>query len=403
MNNKTHTIRLFPDASQEKQLYNFMCLRNIIWNKLVSIREQTYQSTKKGMSDFDLIKLLPKIKKEYPELKNYNSRAAQAVAKQIGSSYRSFFRHLKNGDRKARPPGIVDENKIVSIVFNQSGWKFKKEKIKFSKIDNPILFKSKDDITKLKIKEVRIKLINNKWLCDLIIEYKDEYQENKSNKVLAVDLGLKSLATGIDNDGKVIILNNKAKKIAKYFGKQIAKVSKQLSIKTKDSNQHKHLSKVRTKLYNKKNAQVKQTLHIQSKKLSNMNYQTIVLGDLSVKELMSKEKSYKGVRKSFSQSSIDTFRQFLTYKCQGKTNVVEIDERHTTQLNCLTGKKFSKKVELKDRIVQLAEGIIIDRDLNSAINILRRWESYHLAALIPPLELSGVLKENNLFQESTML
>lgn len=131
-----------------------------------------------------------------------------------------------------------------------------------------------------------------------------------------------------------------------------------------------------------------------------MNYHTIVLGDLSVKELMSKDKSYKGIRKSFSQSAIDTFRQFLTYKCQGKTNVVEIDERHTTQLNCLTGKKFDKKIELKDRTVQLSDNIIIDRDLNSAINILKRWESYHLAALIPPLDLSNVLEERNLFQRT---
>ena len=403
MNTKTHTIRLFPDTSQEKQLRNLMRIRNLIWNKLISIREKTYQDTKKGMSDFDLMNLLPKLKEEQPELANYNSKAAQVIAKQIGNSYRSFFRHIKNGNKKARPPSIVDENKIVSITFNQSGWSFKKDKIVFSKIDSPILFKSKDDITKLTIKEVRIKLVNNKWLCDIVAEYKDEYQENKSNKVLALDPGLKSLATGIDSDGKVIVLHNKAKKKAKYFGKQIAKVSKQLSTKTKDSNQYKHLSNVRQKLYSKKNTQVKQTLHIQSKQLANMNYHTIVLGDLSVKELMSKDKSYKGIRKSFSQSAIDTFRQFLTYKCQGKTNVVEIDERHTTQLNCLTGKKFDQKVELKDRTVQLSDSIIIDRDLNSAINILKRWESYHLAFLIAPLDLSNVLEEKNLFQRTLRL
>ena len=103
------------------------------------------------------------------------------------------------------------------------------------------------------------------------------------------------------------------------------------------------------------------------------------------------------------QSAIDTFRQFLTYKCQGKTNVVEIDERHTTQLNCLTGKKFDQKVELKDRTVQLSDSIIIDRDLNSAINILKRWESYHLAFLIAPLDLSNVLEEKNLFQRTLRL
>jgi putative transposase len=403
MNTKTHTIRLFPSIQQEKQLRNLMRLRNIIWNSLLSIREAVYKDTKKSMSDFDLMNLLPKLKEQQPELANYNSKAAQVIAKQIGAAYRSFFRHIKNGNKDARPPGVVDENKIVSITFNQTGWSFKKDKIVFSKIDTPIPFKSKEDTSKLIIKEARIKYRNGKWLCDMVAEYKDSYQENKSNKVLALDLGLKTLATGIDSDGKVIVLHNKAKKTAKYFSKQIAAISKQISAKTKGSNQHKHLSQVRSKLYNKRSAQVKQTLHIQSKQLANMNYQTIVLGDLSVKELMSKTKSYKGVRKSFSQSSIDTFRQFLTYKCQGRTNVVEIDERHTTQLNCLTGKKFNEKIELKDRTVQLSDSIIIDRDLNSAINIYKRWESYHLAALIPPLDLFSVLEERNLFQEPPML
>lgn len=397
MNTKTHTIRLFPDTVQEKQLLDLMRLRNSIWNRLIIIREKHYQETKKGMSDFALMNCLPKLKEEQPELTNYNSKAAQVIAKQIGSAYRSFFRKLKRGDKTAKPPKIVDENKVVSLTFNQSGWSFKNDKIIISKIDTQIIYRSKEDIRNLLVKEVRVKYRNGKWLCDIVAEYQDTFQQNNSTKVLALDLGLKRLATGVDSDGKVVELYNKAKKVAKYFGKQIAKVSSKISHTKDGSKRQQKLIKTRRKLYNKKNAQAKQALHIQSKQVANMNYHTVVLGDLSVKELMSKDNKKKGVRKSFQQSAIDTFRQFLSYKCQGKSNVVEIDERHTTQLNCLTGKKFDKKVELKDRTVQLSDSIIIDRDLNSAINILKRWESYHLAALTPPLDLSNVLKEHNLF------
>ena len=46
MNIKTHTIRLFPNALQNKQLFNLIRLRNIIWNKLVQAREKTFQETK---------------------------------------------------------------------------------------------------------------------------------------------------------------------------------------------------------------------------------------------------------------------------------------------------------------------------------------------------------------------
>lgn len=404
MNIKTHTIRLFPSVVQEAKLINLNRLRNIIWNNLIAIREKHYKSTGKGLSDFELMNYITKLKQDNPGLFEYNSKAAQTVAKQIGAAYRSFFKLRKNGDFDAKPPKVIREDKPTSITFNQSGWRFKDSNITISKLSEPISYKSKNKIDDLNIKEIRIKHINNKWLCDIVEEYPDNYQENNSNKILAIDLGLKTLATCVDNTGKVIILPNKAKKIATYFDKEISKVQTKIDKKKKYNKRQRRLIKIKRKLYNRRNAQVRQALHIQSKMLANMKYHTVVLGDLSVKELMSKEKNNKkNVRKSFVQSAIDMFRTFLTYKCAGKINVVEIDERHTTQLNCLTGKKFPKKIELKDRTVQLTDTIIIDRDLNSAINILKRWESFHLAALTPPLSLDNVLKKNNLFERTPRL
>ena len=58
-------------------------------------------------------------------------------------------------------------------------------------------------------------------------------------------MGLQKLAHGIDSSGKSIIILNKAKKIAKYFGKQIKKVNEKISRKTKDSKQYKYLKEVR--------------------------------------------------------------------------------------------------------------------------------------------------------------
>jgi len=136
-----------------------------------------------------------------------------------------------------------------------------------------------------------------------------------------------------------------------------------------------------------------------------MNYNTIVVGDLSVKNLMNSEgvnKNKKGIRKSFHKSNINMFLRFLGYKCQSKNiNLTKIDESWTTQLNCLTGKVFKEKIELKDRQVKLTDTITIDRDLNSAINILKRWFGYHIASMNEPLHISGVLAKFNLFKETT--
>ena len=160
------------------------------------------------------------------------------------------------------------------------------------------------------------------------------------------------------------------------------------------------LNKVKSKLYLKKNSQIKQTLHIQSKKLMNMNYKTIVVGDLQIKNLMQIDKNKKSkISKSFGLSNIAMFIDMLTYKSVVLNQSIEkIDESNTTQLNCLTNKLFDTKIQLKDREVQLSNTIIIDRDLNSAINILNRWQNKQLASVIEPLDLSNVLFKYNLFK-----
>ena len=81
---------------------------------------------------------------------------------------------------------------------------------------------------------------------------------------------------------------------------------------TKGSNRHRKLRETKKKLYQRKNAQIKQALHIQSKRLANMNYKTIVVGDLSVKKLMQKgNNKLTKTSRSFSESAIATFMDYL--------------------------------------------------------------------------------------------
>lgn len=401
---KTYSIRLFPTKEQIDELNELSSIRNDIWNKLLEIEENEYKTNKKILNKFALNNLLPELKNEYPNWKKLNSKAIQTISTELFGSYRSFFNLIKK-DKNARPPRKIEDNNFHTIVWNQSGWIIKEDNIIIiNKL--PFNYKSKIDIKELNIKEIKIKYARNKWLCDMIIEEDIKYKDklNIKTKVLAIDLGLSKLGTGVDNKGNVIVLQNKSKKINDYYQKQIANIQNKRSKTKKGSNRNKRLKKVLNKCYHKKNQQIKQTLHIQSKKLANMNYNTIVVGDLTVKNLMSKEgsnKNKKGIRKSFHKSNISMFLQFLAYKCQANNiNLTKIDEKWTTQLNCLTGKIFKDKIELGDREVQLSDTIIIDRDINSAINIMKRWFGNHIASMNEPLDFSSVIKKNNLFKET---
>jgi putative transposase len=397
---KTYQIRLFPSSEQIVQLQQLSNIRKDIWNTLCDVQQQTYESTNKILDKFTLQNLLPKLKNERETWKIFNAKAAQAVSNELYRSYQSFFTKIKK-DKTAKTPHKIESNNFHSITWNQNGWILKGNNIIIiNKI--PFEYRTPLDVKEFKIKEIRIKLRHDKWLCDLVVDDTIKYQDklNIDTRVLAIDLGLEKLAHGVDNRGKQIILQNKSRKINYYFQSQIKKVQSKLSSKEKLSKKHKKLKIKLNHLYQRKNAQVKQALHIQSKYLANMNYNTIVIGDLTVKKLMStegKNSKKKGIRKSFHHSNIAMFLQFLAYKCQARnTNVMKIGEQWTSQLNCLTGKCFKKKVELSDRQVQLSDQITIDRDLNSAINILKRWFDSHIASLNEPLDLSDVLARYNL-------
>ena len=398
---KTYSIRLHPTTEQISQLNQLSDIRMDIWNTLIDIQQKHYESTKKIFSKFDLINLIPQLKHSIKKSWNeFNSKAAQTVATEIFQSYQSFYTLIKK-DNTARPPKIKEFGKYHTIAYNQSGWAFKNNIISINKIN----FKYSSHLTnlsELNIKEVRVKFVNNKWLCDIVVDDKINYSDNLiiKSKVLGIDLGLKNLGTGVDNNGTVVILKNKSKKINQYFSKQINKVKSKLSKKQKNSKSFNKLHKIKRKLYNRQNSQIKQTLHIQSKKLVNMNYKTIVVGDLTVKTLMSTEgvnKNKKGIRKSFNESNINMFLEFLKYKSQNKQcDLVKIDEKYTTQLNSLTGKLFKERVVLKDRTVKLSDTVEIDRDLNSAINIMKRYYDNHLASMTKPLDYTNVIMNSNI-------
>ena len=405
---RTYTARLFPTKEQAEKLRQLSQVRCKLYNMLIEIENNAFDKGK-IITEYDLDAMLPALKKENPELKLLNSKAAQRVCKEIYASYKSFFRLIKK-DKTAKPPyKLTDTETFHTVVYNQSGWAFKDDKVKLNGITLHYKIKDGIDITKLNVKEVKLKFINGKFLLDLTSNIDVDVPERLviENKVLAIDLGVKTLATCVDNTGKVLIIPNKAAKIRKYFKREMKKVKEKMEKKQKGSRAWTKLNKTKKRLQHRSNMQVKDTLHIQSKKLADMNYKTIVVGDIKVKKLTSREgvnAEKKNLRKSFYKTAIKRFVDLLSYKCTDRGNEVEtISERWTTQTNCLTGKLFKQKVDLSDRELWLNDNTLIDRDLNSAINIMRRYEHNHLALVTMPLDVSNVVASNNLALEKTNL
>ena len=51
---RTYTIRLFPNKEQVQQLQGLSLARNVLYNTLIDIEQQTYKETGKIKTEYDL-------------------------------------------------------------------------------------------------------------------------------------------------------------------------------------------------------------------------------------------------------------------------------------------------------------------------------------------------------------
>ena len=97
----------------------------------------------------------------------------------------------------------------------------------------------------------------------------------------------------------------------------------------------------------------------------------IVFEDINIKRLISKEKTRK-LRFAQSEASWRKLTDMVDYKAAGMgTEVIYVDPRNTSQLCSECGRMVKK--DLCTRIHHCPHcGLEIDRDINAAINILKR-------------------------------
>ncbi|MBE9226233.1 transposase [Phormidium sp. LEGE 05292] len=111
MTTRRQTFRLYPNKTQENQL--FVARRNhaYLYNACVAHRRYKWRANKKTVTYFEQQNCLPAFKKEWVEFADLHSQSLQATVKRVDLAYGGFFQGLR------RLP------KFKSIR-NYSGWSY---------------------------------------------------------------------------------------------------------------------------------------------------------------------------------------------------------------------------------------------------------------------------------------
>lgn len=405
----TQKIKIYPTKEQEEILWILSEKCRLLYNFALGHRDDVYKKT--GVSiTYDIQQdELPEIKKKYPEYEWVYSKVLQMVLKGLDADFKSFIMLKKNskdgkGDKNANTPGYKGRDYFTTMNYNQSGFKIKDGYITLSHFYN----EGKKNYTELKF-DIPKDLIDNTDIClqtiydfdkikqitlfreepnikkeskyylSVVYEIPDiPYKDN--NLYQAIDLGINKTVTAVNLSGKFFEVGNPRQD--KYWNPIMDSIQSRRDHCLKGSNKwirlHETLIKCKKKLSNQiKDNQQKWT----TKMTKNTKSNTIIVGDLTVKEMAQSEigRSNYGSklnRSTQNQGYLSRFVGFLTYKAEkiGK-RIIEINERGTSK-RCYSCSKI-RDMPLWKRTMECDCGNIIDRDRNSAINIMINFLSQY--------------------------
>lgn len=375
----TKKYKIQVSNEQKDVLWNISEQCRFVYNNALAERKSSWENNKQSIKYNEQQNKLPELKKQNPDLNIVYSKTLQGILKKVDANYKSFFGLWKKGHKDARPPKFKGKKYFLTIPYNQSGFKIKDNSVTFSHKYNDVklTFIISDNLQNLKIKQFEIFNDNSyKAMGDfyIFVSYEipiaKEYVDN--DKYQAIDLGISKTITAINSDCKFYESINP--RPDKYWNPKINSIKSRRDHCKKGSRKWKRLHASYRKMQRKSNNQIKDYQHKLSKTMvENTKANTIIVGDLNVKN-MRKSKSKSLNQSTQNNGYLSRFIEMLTYKAEfvGK-KVVKIDERYTSKTCCSCGKQHNMPLYRRNMICDCGNNI--DRDRNSAINIMIRYLS----------------------------
>jgi putative transposase len=330
-----------------------------VYNQTLAYRKNAWEQDNKSVSKFDTYNKLPAWKVEKPELAEVHSQVLQNVQERVDLAFKAFFRRVKLGEKPGYPR-FKGRGWYDSFTFPQSGFKLVSGKLRLSKIGD-IKIKLHRPIEG-KIKRLTIRRTSTgKWFACFSVEIDDPPKPPwKDGSMVGIDVGLESFAT-LSNGEKI---DNP--RFFRSEEKALAKAQKRLSKCEKGTPERRKALKVVQRIHERIANRRYDFAHQISNQLVS-KYGLIAFEDLSITNMLKNH----NLAKSISDAAWRMLVTITSYKAESAGSIVVlVDPRNTSQLCSRCGLKVNKS--LSDRVHECPQcGLVMDRDENAAINILR--------------------------------
>lgn len=361
--------RIYPTKAQVAKLEMWLNVCRELYNAAIQERRDAWKISRTSIGFNAQSDQLPEIKRERPDVAEVYSQALQNVLHRVDTAFQHFFRRVKL-DQTPGYPRFKSDDRYDSLTWPQ--------KKSFALIGTKRL--SLGNFGKIKIKLHRpvdgiqktctVKRVAGRWYAIFSCDKISARVYPEATAEVGIDLGLTNFATlstgeKIDNP--------------RWYRKteeRLARAQRTLSRKKRGSKRQakakRNLARLRAKEKNQRNDFQHKLAHRIILKNA-----AISVEDLPVKEMI--KQSSTGLSKSIQDAAWSTFLSILEAKAEeAARRFVRVPPCGTSN-TCSHCGTFSQKA-LLERLHKCPCGLVLDRDINASINILRLGRSLQAAS-----------------------
>ncbi len=363
LTNKAYRYELDPNNLQRSSLAQHAGVARFAYNWGLDQRIARYKNNQGNDRFTDAMKqhkLLNSLKKiEFPWMYETSKCAPQEALRDLHIAFKNFYRGLKSGKKIGFPRfkrrGVRDSFRLTGAI------RFHERVIQLPRIGKVRIKEKREKYHGGRILSVTVRRRANRWFVSVTVEEDILDPQPVRGVPVGVDLGVKTLATLSDG---TTFANRRA------MGRRLRKLrqlSKSLSRKKKGS-KNREKAKLRLAMMYLKVFNIRQdTLHKVTTYLAK-SHSKVVIEDLLVSGMMKNRR----LARVIADVGFYEFRRQLEYKCGWYgSELVIVSRTFPSSKMCSQCGHKKEVLSLSEREYECEQcGLVIDRDLNAALNLV---------------------------------
>lgn len=386
---RAYKTELDPTYKQVEPLLQHAGCARWAYNWGLRRKIEAYKATGKSPSAIDLHRELNLLKKLPPEeggvpwMYGSSKCAPQEALRNLDSAYKGFFRRCKSGERQKGFPRFKSRKNGIGSFRLTGSIRASETHVQLPALGK-IRLKERGylPVEKVKVLSATVSESAGRWFVSFSVEQETEDPKPKTAHVVGIDVGIKHLA--VTSDGEVFD-NPKALSKAQSI---LRTRQKAVSRKVKGSN-NRRKAVIRVAKTHRKVANIRRDLIHKMTTSITKSASIVVVEDLNVAGMLKNHK----LARALSDASLSEIHRQLEYKSKWYgTELHKADRFYPSSKRCSRCGKERDHLKLGDRTYRCEQcGLVLDRDLNAALNLKFLTASSAVTACCP--ESSGLARK----------